>query len=129
MAVGERLLVGGFERIGGVGEVVLDPARDVDAQPAQELQGLHRPADREREDERHGRHAARLALVVVVGDEVLRGVDVVDDLRHEESAARLLFGEQPQVLVLAPGVALGDRDSAERQGRVGAATQSLGVGE
>src|SRR3954467_500114 len=48
----ERLLVGGFEWVSGVSKVVLDPPRHVDAEPPQEGQRLHRPADREREDER-----------------------------------------------------------------------------
>ena len=82
-------------------EVVLDPPRHVDAEPPQEVQRLHRPADREREDERDPCHAARPALVVVVGDEVLRRVEVVDDLGDEEPAARLLLGQQERGLVLA----------------------------
>jgi len=49
--------------------------------------------------------------------------------RAWHSATPLLFGEQAQVLVLAPGVALGDGDSAEQHGRIGLATQGLGVGE
>ena len=63
-------------------------------------------------------HAARPTLVVIVGDEVLRRVEVVDDLGHEEPAAGLLLGQQAQVLVLAAAVALGYRDAAQRQRRV-----------
>ena len=57
-------------------QLVLDPARDGDAEPLEELQGLERPADREAEDERYRGEVPRGALVVVVRDQVLRRVDV-----------------------------------------------------
>lgn len=66
---------------------------------------------------------------MVVGDEVLRCVEVVDDLRDEEPATRLLLGQEAQMLILAPAVALGDRDAAQLERRVGVPAQRLGVGE
>src|SRR5262245_62789435 len=96
-------------------EIVLDPSRDVDAEPAKELEGLHRAAHGEGEHDRDRGQSTGLALVAVVGDEVLGGVGVVDDLRDEESAARLLLGDQAQVLVLAAAVALGYRHPPEEK--------------
>ena len=111
----DSLVVGRGERIVGVAQIVRDPARDGDAEPLQELQRLHRATDREREDDRHRFQVVRDALVAIVGDEVLRGVDVVDDLGDEERASCSLFLEQPEVLPARARVPLGDRDTAERQ--------------
>src|SRR3954467_1925884 len=113
-----RLLHRGRQRVGRVPEIVLDPPRDVDAEPAKELQGLHRAAYGEREHNRDWGQSTELALVAVVGDEVLGGVEVVDDLGDEEPAARLLLRDQAQVLVLAAAMPLWNRHPSEQQFRV-----------
>ena len=110
-------------------EVVLDPARNVDTEPAQELKRPHRPAHREREGDRCGDRSSGGAGVVVVRDEVLRRVDVVDDLRHEEAAAGVLFREQSQMFVVAPAVTFRYRDAPREQLRVGVAAQRLRLGK
>ena len=108
-------------------EVVFDPARNVDTQPAEELQCPHRSAHGKCEGDRHGRDPPGGALVVVVRDQVLRGVDVIDHLGHEEAAARVLLRQEPKVFVVATAVAFGYRDAAERQGGVDLAAGRLGV--
>ena len=72
---------------------------------------------------------ANLARVAVVGDEVLGGVEVVDDLGHEEPASGLLLGDQAQVLVLPPAVPLRDGHPTEQQVRAQLPPQRLCLGE
>ena len=67
-----------------------------------------------------------MALVRVVGDQVLRGVDVVDDLGDEVGAAGLLLAGQTNVLIAFASVPLGYRDGPEEQVRVDFGAELLG---
>ena len=87
----------------------------VDAEPAEEPQGLHRSAHRKGEHDRDRIEVAVATLVGIVGDQILGCVDVVDDLGDEVGAAGLLLGDQPEVLVVFASVPLGYRDGAEEQ--------------
>ena len=66
---------------------------------------------------RHRLHVLGGTLVAIVRDQVLRSVDVVDDLGDKEGAACSLFCDEPEVLIARARVPLGDRDSAWRQVR------------
>ena len=91
--------------------LVLDPARHIDSEPLNELQCLHRAADREREDDRCRFEVTSSALVVIVGDQVLRGIDVIDDLGDKERATCHLLRQQTDVLPAPARVPPGIRDT------------------
>src|SRR4051794_4973801 len=115
----ERGQLGVLERrvegVVSVTQVILNPARDSDAEPAEEPQRLYRSAHREGEHDRDRIEVAVATLVGVVGHQILGRVDVVDDLGDEVGAAGLLLGYQPEVLVVFASVPLGYRDGAEEQ--------------
>src|ERR1700689_1135076 len=86
------MLEGCVEGVLGVAQVVYDPARDVDAEPSEEFQGLHRAAHRKGEHDRDRIKAAIRELVGIVGYQILGSVDVVNDLGDEVGAAGVLLG-------------------------------------
>ena len=114
MRGGEAVLVGRLEGIVAAAQFVADPAGHVDAEPFEEVEGLLRAAQRQREDEARRSDAPLGAGVGVVADRVLRLAGVVDDLADEEGRTRLLFAQQPFVLGCRARVAFGDDDPAER---------------
>src|SRR3954447_16828423 len=120
------MLDGGVESVVGVAQVVLDPARHLDAEPAEKLQRLHRAAHRQGEHDRDRIETAVATLVGIVGHQILGGVDVVDDLGDEVRATGLLLGGQAKVLVAFASVPLGYRDAAKEQVGVNLGAEQLG---
>lgn len=82
-------------------DVILDPPRHIDSEPAKELKGLHRATGGERRHDRKGNEPSHFAFVPIIGYEIFRGVEVVDNLGDEKAAPRFLLRDQTDVFVLA----------------------------